>query len=209
MTVKGSNGRHLVLAALASVLGASTGCMHKHVRTLDAFRAAKESGDYVTAATYLAADARIWFGKKEGEGRPLTAQGGSYKEWDREFKSNSSRKRVRASASEVSYISQEQNDFYRLIDGQMGPARITYYFNDDGKIGGMLYRGLAKKGDLPPNRRCEFERWAAEKYPGLLDSEEMQIPNNPQRWRELLVEWRAEVGLQPYVTLEGKRFHRR
>jgi hypothetical protein len=30
-----------------------------------------------------------------------------------------------------------------------------------------------------------------------LDSEEMKIPNNPQRWRALLTEGRADAGLPP------------
>jgi len=67
--------------------------------------------------------------------------------------------------------------------------------DQDNKITGMLYAPLPQ--ERPTNRREEFETWAAQKYPGLLDSDEMQIPKNPQRWRELLIEWRAATGLPP------------
>ena len=81
----------------------------------------------------------------------------------------------------------------------MMPARITWFFNDDGKIAGMLYEGLGRDALRPPDRECEFERWVENRYPGLLESADMEIPKNPTRWRELLIEWRVDVDLPAVV----------
>ena len=182
-----------LMALLAIGVG---GCVHPLMRNWQAYRAAKKSGDYALAATFLDDDARIWFGKKEGEGRPLRARGGPYKDWDKEFNSRSTRRNVRVEGRTITYLSQEVNDYYRLLEGAMSEALITYYFDDAGKITGMLYRSAPTNIKPPPGRRDEFERWAGEKYPGLLDSDEMEIPTNPRRWRELLVEWRRDAGLR-------------
>lgn len=59
----------------------------------------------------------------------------------------------------------------------------------------MLYAGLSPRSQRPPDRFEEFKTWAEGRYPGVLDSEEMEIPNHPERWRLLLTQWRAETGL--------------
>jgi len=180
-------------AALVSLCVA--GCASPLRRNWQAYRQAKKAGDYETAALCLHKDARIWHGKKEGEGAPLRPRGGPYKDWDKEFCAKSSREDVRIEGRTLTYISTENNDFYRLIDGTPTRARITYYFDDNDKITGMLYAPLTPRHLRPPDRYDEFEAWANGKYPGLLDSAEMKIPNNPKRWRQLLVEWRRDVGL--------------
>ncbi|MHC5110069.1 MAG: hypothetical protein ACYTHJ_09340 [Planctomycetota bacterium] len=98
-------------------------------------------------------------------------------------------------ANTVSYTSVEINDYYRFLDRRPTPGRISYYFDDAGLITGMLCKGLSTREMRPPDRLCEFGRWAGQRYPGLLDSPEMEIPNNPERWRALLAEWRVDVGL--------------
>ncbi len=175
----------------------ASGCTHPLKQTWQEYRQAKKDGDYQKAALYLVDDARIWFNKKEGPGHPLRAKGGPYKDWDKEFRSNSRKENFRIKGRTLSYISYENNDYYRLIERIPSPARVTYYFDEDGKITGMLYAGLTPRTQRPPDRFCEFEKWATKRYPGLLDSDEMDIPNNPKRWREVLTEWRADVGLLP------------
>ena len=110
----------LVASGLAMIL--LSGCTHPLVRRLDAYRAAKKRGDYDTAAKYLAADARIWFEKKEGPGHPLRATGGPWGDWDRFFRAKSTRKDVRVLDDTVTYISREMNDYYRLLDRVSTPA---------------------------------------------------------------------------------------
>jgi len=181
----------LCLAALAG------GCMHPLEKNWRAYRAAKKRGDYAAAKKYLADDARIWWGEKEGSGAPLTTKGGPYKDWDREFRSESTRQDVQVVGRTVTYLTTEINDYYRLLERPPSPARVTYYFDDDDRICGMLYKGLNPQTTEPVDRYDEFKAWADETYPGLLDSEEMKIPTQPQRWRTLLTEWRAEAGLPP------------
>ena len=193
----GMLARALQSGVLVAAVINCVGCAHPLVRALDTYRQAKKGGDNETAAKFLADDARIWFDSKQGDGHPLTAKGGPYKEWDKEFRSKSTREDVRVDGRTVTYVSSEINDFYRLIERIPTTARVTYYFDDENKITGMLYRGLSPKSERPPDRYDEFKRWAAVRYPGLLGSPEMEIPNNPKRWRELLVEWRADAGLQP------------
>lgn len=189
--------RRLAVSAITAVCLASciSGSTHPLLESLNAYRDAKKRGDYAAAGTFLADDARIWFDKKEGPGNRLTAKGGPYKNWDKEFKSKSTREEARVVGQTVTYISQEINDFYRLIERTPTKARVTYYFDESGKITGMLYASLSPRLQRPPDRFGEFESWAEGRYPGLLDSEEMEIPNHPKRWRQLLRQWRAETGL--------------
>ena len=187
----------VTIAAVLVGLSLCGGCLHPLERRLTDYRAAKKRGDYETAAKYLAQDARIWFDKKEGPGHPLRARGGPYKDWDKEFRAVSTRRNVRVQGRTVTYISSEINDFYRLIERVPMDARVTYFFDEENKITGMLYAGLSPKSKRPPDRKSEFEAWTAKHYPGLLDSEDMKIPRNPKRWRELLVEWREDAGLPP------------
>lgn len=191
------HGMGALLVGCLAPAAAIGGCMHPYLDTLHTYRDAKKKGDYALAGKHLAADARIWFGKKEGAGHPLRAKGGPYKDWDREFKSRSTREKERVVGQTVTYISSEINDYYRLIERVPTRARVTYYFNEEGKISGMFYRGLSPGSARPPDRYCEFEKWANEHYPGLLDSDEMKIPKNPERWRALLTEFREDRGLPP------------
>ena len=79
---------------------------------------------------------------------------------------------------------------------------MTYYFNDQDKITGMFYRALSPKEVRPPDRRCEFEKWAEAKYPGEIAKLEPggridPALENARRWKAMLVEWRQEAGLPP------------
>ncbi len=184
-----------VISLVAWLPAFAAGCTHPLQHRWQAYRDAKKRGDAAAAATYLAGDARVWFDKKEGPGHALRAEGGPYKDWDKEFRSSSTRENLRVKGRTLTYISLESNDFYRLIERTPTKARVTYYFNDEDKISGMLYQGLSPKAKRAPDRRAEFERWAAEHYPGELESDAMKIPRNPGRWRALLTEWRSDVGL--------------
>lgn len=187
--------KQLTFVTLCCVVVVAGGCTHPLQRTWQTYRDAKDAGDYELAGRFLAEDARIWFDKKEGPGSPLGASGGPYKEWDREFRSHSTREAIRVVGRTVTYVTLEINDYYRLIERVPTKARVTYYFDEDDKIKGMLYQGLSPLKTRPPDRYNQFKRWAAEHYPGVLDADDMKIPNQPKRWRELLTEWRKDAGL--------------
>lgn len=189
--------RTFCLPILTLLFLSAAGCTHPYVRTIDAYRAAKKQGDYETARTCLADNPRVWFGKREGEGSPLRPAGGPYAEWDKEMNAKSERIGMKVRDHTVSYDFLETNDYYRLVDRQPAKIRVTYYLDDDGKIEGYLVQRLTPPNRRPPDRCCEFERWVEEKYPGMLENEETKIPANPRRWREVLVEWRNDVGLPP------------
>ncbi|MCH8243915.1 MAG: hypothetical protein IH897_15070, partial [Planctomycetes bacterium] len=140
----------------------AAGCTHPLKQTWQEYRQAKKDGDYEKVALYLADDACIWFDKKEGPGHPLRPVGGPYKDWDKEFRSKSTKENFRIKGRTLSYISYENNDYYRLIERIPSAARVTYYFDEDDKITGMLYAGLTPRTQRPPDRFCEFEKWANE-----------------------------------------------
>ncbi len=192
------------LGTIGAGITLTTGCVHPLVARMNQFEAMKKSGDFDSAASMLSTNPRIWFERREGDGSPLRPEGGPYAEWDKEFHSTITRSQVRAGKNEVSYVIAEDNEFYRLIDRVPGRVEITYFFDADGKISGQLVRGLTPWNRRPPDRRCEFERWTAKKFPGLLESDEMRIPRNPRRWRELLTEWRKEVDLPPIIPISKK-----
>ena len=192
-------------AVVGMSIGSIAGCVYPLVARMKQFEAARKKGDFDSAASMLSSDPRLWFERREGDGTPLRPEGGPYAEWDKEFHTTSKKCHLRAGKDEVRYLIEEDNEYYRLIDRVPGRVEITYYFNADAKISGKLVRGLTPWNRRSPDRRCEFEQWAAKKYPGLLDSEEMKIPKNPRRWRELLTEWRAEVELPPITPISEGR----
>ncbi len=131
------------------------GCAHPHVRTLEAYRAAKKRHDYDAVRKYLADDARIWHDQKEGPGRPLRPKGGPWADWDRVMNSTSTKTDMKVRGNAVTYLSTETNDYYKSLERTTHPARITYYFGTDGKITGMFYDPMREKrgpADRPPRR---------------------------------------------------------
>ncbi len=196
--MRSRNRRGLFVLGL---LAATTGCTHPLVTKVNAFRTAVKAGDTETAASYLAADPRVWYGEKQGPGHPLTVKGGPWRHWDRFFKSQSTSSDMKAEQSKVSYIITEINDYYRLIGRQPTQVGITYYFNEDDEITGRLISGVPGP-KRPPDRLPDFKRWCAREHPGVLEAIEFSPDNPPTlatatRWKELLVEWRAVEGLPP------------
>lgn len=183
------------------LFAATTGCTHPLVTKVQAFRAAVKGGDTETAAGYLAADPRVWYGRKQGPGRRLTVAGGPWRHWDRFFKSQSTSSDMNAGQSTVSYIITETNDYYRLIDRPPTKVGVTYYFNADGKITGRLISGVPGV-KRPPDRLPDFKRWCEQEHPGALEAIEFSPDKPPTlavatRWKTLLVEWRAAQSLPP------------
>ena len=63
--------------------------------------------------------------KKEGAGEPYGRPGGRYEHWDRYFHSRSTMTDWQERGGAVSALVHETNDFYRLLDWQPVPYRMT------------------------------------------------------------------------------------
>ena len=192
-----------VFAAWARVVGlwflVVVGCSSPLEDRWLAYRAAKAAGDHEAVREYLADDARIWFESRDGDGSPIRAEGGPYAEWDRVFRSTSTHDDVLVDGNRLSSIVSESNDYYRMLERTMGQARMTWTFDDAGRITEVLYEPLPRETPPSKGREPEFRAWAERRCPGLLDSDEMETPKQPERWRALLIEWRRDAGLAPIV----------
>ena len=99
----------------------------------------------------------------------------------------------------------EINDYFRLLERGAVTNEITYFYDHEGRIDGLLIRAV---GERPPGRTNEFLRWALENEP-----EELRelMPNgridpsgdHPQRFRALLERWRDDVGLPALSSSRG------
>ncbi|MCH7847227.1 MAG: DUF1573 domain-containing protein [Planctomycetes bacterium] len=179
--------------------------IHPLYAKLLGYREARKAHATQRIAGYLAEESRIWFDKKEGPGALRKPSGdGPWAEWDREMKSTSTTHAYEVNGNELVTVVSETNDYFKLLDRKPTPYLLTYWFDDEERIEGMLVSSLPKE---PKNkgRNDQFKKWADEHHPGVLD--ELQpdgriIPSkeNAIRWRELLIEWRQDVGL-PEVNL--------
>ena len=171
------------------------------VKIVEAHKAAKRAGDYDQVKALQAEDARIWFEKKEGEGKPLEARGGPWSEWDRFFNATSEViGEWEIGDHMVSARVQETNEYYRLLDRPASTYRATYYFDDNNRISGLLIDGSEQTRD--PGRTDEFMAWAKEHRPGLIEKLMPEGRMDPalekaKLWKQTLLEWRAEAKLPP------------
>ena len=184
-----------------------TGCSGTDpmIENVEAFRSAREAGNYAVAQSYLSSDPRVWYEKREGEGFPVKMGAGRYKAWDDHFRSEGDIAPWTAEGRTVWAIATEMNDYYRLIEREdESRYRITYFFDDAGTIEGyMISDPYAGEPSAPSVSRIdEIEAWALANDPdeweylrpgGSLDPTGDRAP----RTRVLINKWRQEVGLEP------------
>ncbi|MEE8154431.1 MAG: DUF1573 domain-containing protein [Phycisphaerales bacterium] len=174
--------------------------IHPLYAKLLGYREARKARDAERIADFLADESRIWFDKKEGPGTLRKASGdGPWAEWDREMKSTGTTHEYSVNGNELLTVVSETNDYYKLLDRKPTPYQITYWFDDDERIEGMLVSSLPKEPETK-GRYDQFKAWADEQHPGVLDELQPEgkiIPSkeNAIRWRKLLIEWREDVGL--------------
>ena len=174
--------------------------VHPLFAKLLGYREARKAHDMERIAGYLAEESRIWFDKKEGAGTLRTSSGdGPWADWDREMNSTSTIHAYEVNGNELVTVVSETNDYFKLLDRKPRPYQITYWFDDDERIEGMLVSSLPKEPKTK-GRKDQFKKWAHEHHPGVLDELEPDgriIPSkgNAKRWRKLLIEWREAVGL--------------
>jgi len=169
-----------------------------------------DAGGYELARSYLSDDPRVWYDAREGDGRPLKLGAGLYKAWDEHFNGRSEAGPWTVEGNRVWAVADETNDYFRLLERQDGSRyRITYYFDEDGRIEGYMISAADPGRPSPPrkDRFAEFESWARAEHPeeweylrpgGKLDPTGDRAP----RTRLLLEEWRKQAGLP---LLDGGR----
>lgn len=165
------------------------------------FRSLMEAGEWDRARAMAVENPRRWWETRSGEGQPwlIGPNSGPWSRWDEYFGSEREILDWVEKEDSVTVVIREINDYYRLLERGPMTSEVTYFFDDAGKIEGMLIRGV---GERPPGRTDEFVGWARSHHPEELDA---LMPDgsidptadHPERFRKLLTEWRAESGLDP------------
>lgn len=160
------------------------------------FRSLVESKQYEAARAMMGDSPRRWWEAREGEGRPWNVAPGSpgpWAAWDDHFGSEKEIVCWIESDRSVTAIVRETNDYFRLLERDAVLNEITYFFDGEGRIDGLLIAGV---GDRPPGRTEEFREWARvhtpEELAAVMPGGEID-PSDPPRFRALLERWRAAV----------------
>lgn len=167
-----------------------------------AFRDALSRGEHDTARALLAPGARRWWETREGDGDPWTtgpSGTGPWAGWDEHFGSEGVVVDWIESDSSVTVVVRETNDYFRLLERGSVTNELTYFFDPQDRIAGLLIRGV---GERPPGRTEEFLTWAEINEPATLSElmpggEIDPSGDHPERFRLLLERWRASSGLGP------------
>ena len=185
----------LLVAACASTRPPST------LEVVQTFREARESGDLDTARALMSEEPRVWYGEREGDGRPWTLGAGRWKAWDEHFNGSSEVVSIESTIEEVSMVLMENNDYYSLTERGSSPVRLTWFVNASGLIEGYLVSSV--ECECPSTSRYdEFEEWGKENAAAEL---EYLVPggsvdptgDRAPRFRALLERWRLDAGLPP------------
>lgn len=197
-----------LLHGLVSLTLVLAGCAHSQVRTVQRFRKAVEQKNYARAHDYMSPGARIWYENRVGAGSPWHVGAGTWAAWDSEFKSRSVpigtyQTMQTPFGPAVWTVVEENNDFYRLTDRSTACLMFTWYLDEQGRINGLLIRGIGE----PADRFDEFTAWAKENAADELDylmpaGKLDPTADRAPRFRTLLNRWRSETGL-PEVAVAG------
>lgn len=170
------------------------------------FRSHVERGNYDGARAMMAPGARRWWETREGEGQPWNVgpKSGPWSSWDDHFRSENKITMWKETPVTATAVIRETNDYFRLLERGWVTNEVTYYFDDSGKIEGLLIRAV---GDRPPGRTEEFLAWARTHEPEdlawLMPGGEIDPSgDHPERFRRLLERWRHDAGLTTDFTGE-------
>lgn len=190
--------RRLCLALFLAVFGCEPAKEEQDLlETALRFRSLVERNELARAQTMVAEDARRWWGSREGEGSSWRVeQPGPWSGWDRHFRSKKEILDVVENPDRsVTVTLRETNDYFQMLDRGWVMNSVTYYFDEEGLIEGLLIRA---EGERSPGRTEEFLAWARENEPDEIaalmpDGEIDPSGENPVRYRALLERWRATL----------------
>jgi hypothetical protein len=159
------------------------------------FRSLLEQGRYDDARSLTVDEPRRWFERREGEGSEwiVGAAGGPWAAWDDHFNSRGEVIRWEPVDGGATVLIEETNEYFQLLDRPPVANQITYFIGADGRVEGLLIRGV---GDRPPGRTQEFLEWANQNDPEelkeLMPGGDIDPSgDHPERFRALLLKWRA------------------
>ena len=195
---KRQNAHLMRIACLVLLLALPATAANALVERAQLFRSLLESGELEAARAMMSAEPRRWWDKREGEGAPwAVGVPGPWAAWDEHFHSTKEIVGWREQERAVSVVIRESNDYYRLLERGSLLNEVTYFFDEAGKIEGLLIRGV---GDRPAGKTEEFRSWARAHAPDELEAVmpagEID-PSDPGRFRALLNRWRIASGEEP------------
>jgi hypothetical protein len=188
----------ILLFGASNILSQKKNEDHPLVQKVKAYRQVSADHDTARVQALLAKGAARWYEKKEGPGMPIKPAGkGPWSDWDEYFKGKSEIASYKVDSNQVTIRLMEINDYYRLIERGPAPTNLTYYFNQEGKITGIL---VFRDATLIKDRYKEFEQWAKKNRSAdlkylLPDGEIIPTLDRAKKWRIILNEWRRSIGL--------------
>lgn len=167
------------------------------VERVQVFRSLVRRGEYDVARAMMSPNARRWFAPREGEGQPWTigdTAGGPWLRWDEYFGSEAEVVEWTVGERSATATLRETNDYYRLLERGPQLNQLTYHFDENGLLGGLV---IGSAGERDMGLTEEFRAWARENRPEeiseLMPGGEID-PSHPERFRRLLNEWRHATG---------------
>ncbi len=194
--------RYLIILLLMPLIsiGQTSDTLLSLVDRVKEFKSLRKQGDYDAARAMMAPDARRWWNDREGDGRPWRIGAhGPWWAWDEHFRSENEIVEWKEGNRSATKVIRETNDYFRLLERGWVTNETVYFFDDSGKIEGLLIRAV---GERPPGKTEEFLAWARLNDPEELallmpDDEIDPTGDHPQRFRRLLNRWRQASGMEP------------
>jgi hypothetical protein len=186
------------ITCLFLLLALPTAAAAALVERAQLFRSLLESGQLEAARAMMSSDPRRWWETRESEGIAWKVGApGPWAAWDEHFRATREIVGWREQERRASVVIRESNDYYRLLERGSLLNEITYFFDEAGKIEGLLIRGV---GDRPAGKTEEFRAWArahaADELEAVMPGGEVD-PSDPRRFRALLNRWRIASGREP------------
>lgn len=166
------------------------------------FHSLVKRGQYETARAMMSENPRRWWENRDGEGKPWRiglSTPGPWAAWDEHFRSQTSIVQWKEQSRSATAVVRETNDYFRLLERGWVTNEITYFFDESGRIDGLLIRAA---GVRPAGRTDEFLAWARahdlDELAALMPGGEIDpSADHPERFRRLLNRWRQASGLKP------------